>query len=268
MLSKSVLNFNICLMFGEFSFFKIKESIIMFSPLEQFDIIFYFFWKFPIPFLNLLWPIIVIYSIFLFIIIYFYNNISLIPTVIQLFFENLFLFIINLIKQQIGSVGYIFIPFIFTVFNFILFMNLLSLIPFGLALTSHIIMIFWLSITICLAIFILGLYKHHLYFLYIFIPQAPILLLPMLIVIEIFSQIIRAFSLAIRLSANIMAGHTLVHIIASFLLLISIKIFLIFIGISFLFTILLLEVGVAFLQAYVFSVLICIYIHDALLGGH
>jgi len=90
----------------------------------------------------------------------------------------------------------------------------------------------------------------------------------MLILIEVFSYIIRAFSLAIRLSANIMAGHTLVHIIASFILLISIKIFFSFIGFAFLFAILLLEVGVAFLQAYVFSVLVCIYLKDALVGGH
>lgn len=88
----------------------------------------------------------------------------------------------------------------------------------------------------------------------------------MLILIEIFSYIIRAFSLAIRLSANIMAGHTLVHIIASFALLISVKIFGFFLGFSFLFAILLLEVGVAFLQAYVFCVLVGIYLNDALKG--
>jgi len=88
----------------------------------------------------------------------------------------------------------------------------------------------------------------------------------MLIIIEIFSYIIRAFSLAIRLSANIMAGHTLVHIIASFVLLISIKVLGLVLGFSFLFAILSLELGVAFLQAYVFTVLICIYLADALKG--
>jgi len=90
----------------------------------------------------------------------------------------------------------------------------------------------------------------------------------MLIFIEIFSYIIRAFSLAIRLSANIMAGHTLVHIIASFVLLISIKIFGFILGFSCLFAILMLELGVAFLQAYVFSVLICIYLNDTLYMNH
>jgi len=88
----------------------------------------------------------------------------------------------------------------------------------------------------------------------------------MLILIEIFSYTIKAFSLAIRLSANIMAGHTLVHIIAAFVLLISIKLVGFFLGFSFLFAILLLELGVAFLQAYVFCVLVCIYLNDSLKG--
>jgi len=88
----------------------------------------------------------------------------------------------------------------------------------------------------------------------------------MLIGIEIFSYVIRAFSLAIRLSANIMAGHTLVHIIGSFVFLIGIKILGALLGVTFLFAILGLELGVAFLQAYVFSVLVCIYLNDAIIG--
>lgn len=79
-------------------------------------------------------------------------------------------------------------------------------------------MIFLISLGTCLSIFILGIFIHNLQFLKIFIPECPFLLLPMLIFIEVFSYVIRAFSLAIRLSANIMAGHTLVYLIASFLL--------------------------------------------------
>jgi len=90
--------------------------------------------------------------------------------------------------------------------------------PFGIALTSHIIMIIFLSLSLGLSIFIIGLYIHNLEFLKIFIPECPFALLPLLILIEIFSYIIRCFSLAIRLSANIMAGHTLVYIISSFIL--------------------------------------------------
>jgi ATP synthase subunit 6 len=102
-------------------------------------------------------------------------------------------------------------------------------------------------------------------FLKIFIPEAPFLLLFLLIPIEIFSYVIRALSLAIRLSANIMAGHTLVFLISGFTLnIISIKIWLFLFFSLFLFAILLLEFGVAFLQAYVFVILICIFLNDSL----
>lgn len=178
-------------------------------------------------------------------------------------------FIFDLIKQQIGKDGYILFPYIFTIFNFILGSNLLSPLPFGIALTSHLIIILWLSLSLSLGIFILGIYYHNLKFLKIFIPECPLLLLPMLICTEIFSYTIKSFSLAIRSSANIMAGHTLVHIISSLVLKITkIKIFFFAIGFSSPPFILFLELGVAFLQAYVFTVLICIYFHDAFQGSH
>jgi F0F1-type ATP synthase membrane subunit a len=96
--------------------------------------------------------------------------------------------------------------------------------PFGIALTSHIAIIIYLSLSLGLSIFIIGLLTHNLKFFKLFIPECPFLLLPMLIVIEMFSYVIRCFSLAIRLSANIIAGHTLVYIISSFIVnMISIK---------------------------------------------
>lgn len=130
----------------------------------------------------------------------------------------LFKFILDLIKQQVGPKGYIYFPFIFTIFSFILLTNLLSLTPFSFALTSHIILIFLLSFTIIFSIFLIGLLTHNLKFLKIFVPECPFLLLFILVPIEIFSYAIRSVSLAIRLSANIMAGHTLVFIISSFVL--------------------------------------------------
>lgn len=129
-------------------------------------------------------------------------------------------------------------------------------------------MIFLISLGTCLSIFILGIFIHNLQFLKIFIPECPFLLLPMLIFIEVFSYVIRAFSLAIRLSANIMAGHTLVYLIASFLLNITkMKFWFFFLSFFFLIAILFLELGVAFLQAYVLSVLVCIYLNDAIKGA-
>lgn len=104
-------------------------------------------------------------------------------------------------KQQVGKKGIIYFPFIFTIFNFVLVCNLLSLMPFGIAPTSHLILILFLSITISLSIFLIGLLTHSISFLKIFIPECPFILLPILIPIEIFSYSIRMFSLAIRLAA-------------------------------------------------------------------
>ena len=104
-------------------------------------------------------------------------------------------------------------------------------------------------------------------FLKVFIPEAPLLLIPLLVIIELFSYIVRSFSLAIRLAANILAGHTLVFIIASFLIMVT-HLNICILGFTFmaLFFILVLESFVAFLQAYVFTVLICIYLNDAIYG--
>jgi len=236
----------------------------MFSPLEQFDV--YIYTLMFLPFTNLLIPLGTLFIIYYIIHSYFKENFKLIPSLFQLLLEKSIIFIFNLITAQIGLLGYIYIPLVGCLFNFILGLNLLGLFPFGLALTSHIIMMVWLSVSVCSGIFVIGIIRHQLKFLYIFIPQCPLALLPMLIGIEIFSYIIRAFSLAIRLSANIMAGHTLVHIIGSFVFLIGIKVWGALLGSTFLFAILGLELGVAFLQAYVFSVLVCIYLNDALQG--
>lgn len=239
------------------------------SPLEQFDILnitnfFGIINDFSLN--NIILPfilIIIIFFLFFFLIIL--KKAKTIPLVIQNVLETDYRFIINIIKQQAGIKGLLWTPFIFVIFNFILFSNLLSLIPFGIALTSHLIIILWLSITICISIFSIGLLNYNLKFLHIFIPQCPFILLPILIPIEIFSYLIRLFSLAIRLAANILAGHTLVHIIVTFILnILKIEFLLSLLILIPLFLILTLEFGVAFLQAYVFTVLISIYLSDSL----
>lgn len=243
------------------------------SPLEQFDIINvkslhtnvldFSFNNILVPFLF----VIVMVILFLFL---YENKYNIISSYFQSIFEIVYSFLIGLIKQQAHSYGLFWLPFIYTLFNFILFCNLLSLIPFGIALTSHLILIFLLSSTICISIFIIGLLRFNLKFLHIFIPQCPFVLLPILIPIEIFSYLIRLFSLSIRLAANILAGHTLVHIIVSFILnLTKADIILSIIFLIPLFLILILEFGVALLQAYVFTVLVCIYLSDTeKLGAH
>lgn len=239
------------------------------SPLEQFDILNVknFFGAInDFSFNNIMLPFLLIIIFFLiFLAFILLKNARIIPLNFQSILEIDYRFIISVIKQQAGIKGLSWTPFIFVIFNFILFSNLLSLIPFGIALTSHLIVILWLSITICISIFCIGLLNYNLKFLHIFIPQAPFILLPILIPIEIFSYLIRLFSLAIRLAANILAGHTLVHIIVTFILNITkIEFFLSLLVLIPLFLILILEFGVAFLQAYVFTVLICIYLSDSL----
>ncbi len=237
----------------------------MFSPLEQFDVIpliFFSLGNYDITFFNIFLPLLLIIFV-LYFIESFYINYKLVPSNIQYLFESIIEFIISIIKNQIGKEGFLFLPFIFTVFIFVLFANLLSVIPFGIALTSHLIVTMWLSLSICSGIFVLGLLYNNIKFLKIFIPKCPIALLPVLILIELFSYIIRAFSLSIRLTANILAGHTLVNIISVFIVnTLSINILFSFLGFLGIFAILLLELGVACLQAYVMTILICIYLKD------
>src|ERR1700733_15164346 len=168
--------------------------------------------------------------------------------------------------------GMIYFILIFVFFSVLFFCNLLGLTPFGIALTSHIIMIFLLSFSIIFFVFLIGLMVLGVDFLVLFVPEAPLLLLFLLVPIELFSYAIRALSLAIRLSANIIAGHTLVFIVSNFILLLfTLDFFLVFLFFFFVFfflllllLIFLLETGVAFLQAYVFIILFSIYMHDSL----
>ena len=243
----------------------------MFSPLEQFDVIpliFLTIGNYDITFFNIFLPLLLI-IIVLGLLESLYINYKLIPSNIQYVLESVIEFIINIIKNQIGKEGFIFLPFIFTIFIFVILANLLSVIPFGIALTSHLIVTMWLSLSVCSAIFLLGLVYNNIKFLKIFIPKCPLALLPVLILIELFSYIIRAFSLSIRLTANILAGHTLVNIISVFIVnTLSINLLFSFIGFLGIFAILLLELGVACLQAYVMTILICIYLKDIFGSEH
>src|ERR1044072_572889 len=199
-----------------------------FSPLEQFDVVplSWVLFEYNGYYIELTYFNFLTFLVFLVIFTYLLvrtlaNNLVLIPASWQSAFESIYTLVNNLLTQQVGNRGYIYFPFIFTLFYFILFANLFSLMPYSFALTSHIINIFLLSFTLIGGLVIIGFYNFGLNFLKLFVPEAPFLLLLLLIPIELFSYMIRAFSLAIRLSANIMAGHTLVFIISSFLLKLS-----------------------------------------------
>lgn len=243
----------------------------MFSPLDQFDvfnILYLPFYSFDFSFTNVLLPLLLIILFNAILFINYRNYLNLIPKSWQQIYENMFIFVFNIVKNQIGVKGYAFFPLIFTLFLFILYSNFLGLMPFGIALTSHLILLVCLSLGLSLGIFIMGVvFTYPLTYLYVFIPQCPFFLLPLLILIEIFSYVIRSISLAIRLAANILAGHTLVFIISSFLnFMIHVNYLAVVLTLVVLLAILVLETFVSFLQAYVYVILISIYLKDAVYG--
>jgi len=239
---------------------------MFFSPLAQFDVVcvipFYFF-TIDLSFTNLVLTLFLVLGFF-FLIFYLLFPSRLIYRTWQILMENIFLVAFRILNEQIGKNGLIYFPFIFSLFTFILLLNLFSLMPYGFAVTSHLIWTMYFSLSICLGIFFIGIYNHGILFLRLFVPEVPLALYPLMIVIEILSYIIRSFSLAIRLSANIIAGHTLVHILAQFILtLCSMKKFIVILPYFLIFAIFVLEFGVAFLQAYIFVTLVCMYLNDS-----
>jgi ATP synthase subunit 6 len=181
-------------------------------------------------------------------------------------------FLSNTILQQLGvKRGQKYSVILKSFFFLILFSNIFGLIPFSFTITSHLIYTFAFSLSILVGITILGFYIQGFSFLKLLVPGgAPVFLLPLLIPIEFISYIARCFSLAIRLFANMMSGHTLLNILSSFVIKINNNGFIL-LSLAPLFVVIavfLLEVGIAFLQAYVFLVLVCIYLKDAFEAGH
>lgn len=242
-----------------------------FSPLEQFNsfILIPLFPSFlgeyiDFSFSSVIFPLFFLNLILVGLFYIYKSSLKLVPNVWQIIFENLYFFINKLIYQQIGNKGLIFLPLMMTLFFFVLLSNLLGLVPFGFALTSHIVVIFLLSFVLALAIFQIGILIHGLNFMKLFSPEAPLFLIPLLVLIEFFSYLIRAFSLSVRLSANIMSGHVLFFIVITAMINFSyINFWHFFVFSTVILLLFLLEIAVAFLQAYVFVVLVCIYFADS-----
>jgi len=174
--------------------------------------------------------------------------------------------VINQINQREGQVYF---PFIYTLFIFILINNLIGMVPYSFASTSHFILTFALSFTIVLGATILGFQKHGLEFFSLLVPAGcPLGLLPLLVLIEFISYLARNISLGLRLAANILSGHMLLHILAGFTYnIMTSGILFFFLGLiplSFIIAFSGLELGIAFIQAQVFVVLTCGYIKDGL----
>jgi len=247
----------------------------MFSPLEQFEVIplipiYFLYYDISITnvTISLLFIVVTIIHLGLF-------NLAglagaIIPYNSQLVIEKIFAFIVELINQQIGAKHTHLLPIFSMVFVFILFSNLLGLIPFGFTPTAQIIITFLIAFSFNLGFIFLGLILHGYRFFLLFIHEAPLVLVPLITVIEILSYSLRTFSLSIRLFANMMAGHTLLHILGSFVLMFFKKshFLLALFPFALVLAIFILELGIAFLQSYVFIVLLAIYLAEILEFNH
>jgi F-type H+-transporting ATPase subunit a len=197
------------------------------------------------------------------------NNKLIVPSRWSISLESSFASVHGLVKAQIGNANEIYLPFIYSLFFFILFANLSGNVPYGFTVPTSAIVSLGLSVTIFLGVTILGLRLHKVHFFSFFVPSGtPLRLVPLLVPIELISYVARAFSLGIRLFANVTRGHILMKILSGFLAslfansilvaIVTIIPFAIFLGITG------LEIAVSFIQAYVFCVLTSSYIKDAI----
>ena len=250
-----------------------SSYLILNSPLEQFEVLNLLGLNAPIfGYLNITLTNLGFYSLFVFFLIislhYMGNNdTKLLPSKWSIVLESFFASINSMVREQLGKELYL--PFIYALFFFILICNLTGNVPYSYTVTTSIIVTIGLSFTILIGVTILGLSIHKLHFFSYFVPSGtPIALLPLLVLIEVGSYLSRAFSLGIRLFANLVAGHTLLKILSTFLYqmfsssiivavltLIPFSIFLALIG---------LELAVSLIQSYVFTLLVCSYIKDAI----
>ena len=188
---------------------------------------------------------------------------KIIPSKIQLVTEMVYNFVAKMISDTAGSKAKPYFPFIFSLFMFVLICNMVGMLPYSFTVTSHIIVTLIMASFIFVAVTIIGFVKHGVKYLNIFVPSGgPAILLPLITIIEIISYLSRPVSLSVRLFANMMAGHTMLKVFGGFV--VSLGILGGWLPLSFSVALTGLEILVAFLQAYVFAILTCIYLNDAL----
>ena len=194
---------------------------------------------------------------------------EMVPGRLQGAAEMMYEFVADMVRSNVGNDGRSYFPFVFTLFVFLLFGNMLGLIPYSYTFTSQIIVTFAMAAFVFVGVTIVGLVKHGLHFFSFFVPQgAPKVLIPFLIVIEVISYFVRPVSLSVRLFANMLAGHTMLKVFAGLAVMISgaggIAMTGSLLPLAALIGLTGLEVLVAALQAYVFTILTCMYLNDAL----
>jgi F-type H+-transporting ATPase subunit a len=251
------------------------KTLFILSPLSQFEVTSLIGLNAPIlGHLNLTLTNLGLYSLFvLFIVIglhYFANNDSnLIPSKWSISLESSYASLSSMVREQVGAQSEIYLPFVYSLFFFILIGNLISNVPYSFAVTASGIVSLGLSVTIFIGVTILALSIHGIKFFSFFVPAGtPLALVPLLVLIELISYLARAVSLGVRLFANIVAGHTLLKILSTYLYklftgslivaiitLVPFTIFLALIG---------LELAVSLIQAFVFTLLVCSYLKDAI----
>lgn len=185
----------------------------------------------------------------------------LVPSRTQSIAEITYEFIANLLRENVGNEGIKYLPFVFSLFTFILACNMLGLLPYSFTVTSHVVVTFALASLVFVVVTLIGFARHGLGYLKLFAPAGvPTVLLILIVPIELVSYLFRPISLSVRLFANMMAGHIMLKVFAGFI--VSMGLFG-FIPLAATVAFTALEVMVAFLQAFIFSVLTCIYLNDA-----
>jgi F-type H+-transporting ATPase subunit a len=198
---------------------------------------------------------------------------ALVPGRLQAIAEMLYEFVADMIRASTGPEGMQFFPLVFTLFSFILVANIMGLIPYGFTVTSHIIITAALALLVFFTVIVVGFWKHGLHFLKVFVPSGvPIYILPLVTAIEVMSFLTRPLSHSVRLFANMLAGHITLKVFAGFILMLGAAGVVGVVGailpLALTIALTALELLVAVLQAYVFAILTCIYLNDALHPGH
>ena len=198
---------------------------------------------------------------------------QLVPGRFQSVVELSYEFVANTIRTSAGSEGMKFFPLVFSLFMFIFISNIVGIIPYTFTISSHIIVTFSLALLVFLTVVVYGFYKNGLKFLKLFVPSGiPVVIMPLVVLIEIISFFSRPISHSVRLFANMLAGHVTLKVFASFVTMLGAlgvigKVGAVLpLGLTVALTA--LELMVAFLQAYVFTILTCIYLNDAIHPGH
>jgi F-type H+-transporting ATPase subunit a len=187
---------------------------------------------------------------------------ALVPGRLQSIAELLHEFVAGMVRENVGAEGQKYFPLVFSIFIFILFGNLLGLIPYSFTFTGQIVVTFALALFVFLFVTVIAFIRHGIrFFTFFFPPGAPLLMAPLLVPIEIISYLTRPVSLSLRLFANMLAGHTMLVVFAGFTVALG---FLGFLPLSFNVALIALEVVINILQAYVFAILTCLYLSDAI----